>query len=72
MNETLALYRSGQIRTAPIKVFDVEEIAKAYNYFSSRDRVGKIVVSLENPDSLVQVRPHDTPNYQLPGKITNT
>ncbi|KAK7936648.1 polyketide synthase [Apiospora aurea] len=55
MNETLALYRSGQIKAAPSRIFDVEDIAQAYNYFSTKDRVGKVVISLEKPKSIVQV-----------------
>ncbi|KAI1081301.1 polyketide synthase-like protein [Whalleya microplaca] len=57
MNEALSLYRSGQIQAAPITSFDVTDIAKAYSYFSSMDRVGKIVISMENPESRIPVVP---------------
>lgn len=49
------MYRSGEIRLVPITTFDVSEIAEAYRYFSSKERIGKVVVSLENPKSLLNV-----------------
>lgn len=55
MKEVLDLYRAGGIQPMPIKVFDVSDISEAYRYFSSKDRVGKIVVSLNNPRSRVHV-----------------
>lgn len=54
--ESLDLYRAGKVKPPPIKVFDVSEIAQAYRYFNNKDRVGKVVVSMENPGSLVPVR----------------
>lgn len=53
--EALELYRSGQAKPGPIATFDVSEISKAFRYFSAKDRIGKVVVSLENPDSHVSV-----------------
>ncbi|RYP18018.1 hypothetical protein DL767_009910 [Monosporascus sp. MG133] len=55
--DVLELYRSGQIKPAPMAIFDVTDIKKAYRHFSAKDRVGKVVISFENPDSLVQVVP---------------
>ncbi|GAW19307.1 hypothetical protein ANO14919_087930 [Xylariales sp. No.14919] len=57
VKDVLELYRSGQIKPVPITTFDVSEITEAYRYFSSKARVGKIVVSLENPNSLLTVTP---------------
>ncbi|TGJ84628.1 hypothetical protein E0Z10_g4132 [Xylaria hypoxylon] len=57
VKDVLELYRSGQIEPVPITTFDVSEISQAYRYFSSKDRIGKIVVSLENPNSLLTVAP---------------
>ncbi|KAI0877961.1 polyketide synthase-like protein [Hypoxylon argillaceum] len=57
VKDVLKLYRSGEIQAVPITTFDVSEIAEAYRYFSSADRVGKIVVSLDNPKSLLTVAP---------------
>ncbi|KAL4884019.1 putative polyketide synthase [Aspergillus karnatakaensis] len=51
--EVLTLYRAGEITPPPLKVFDVSEISKAYRYFNTRDRIGKVVVSTEDPQSLI-------------------
>ncbi|KAI0470598.1 putative polyketide synthase [Xylariaceae sp. FL0804] len=61
VKETLKWYRSGHIKAGPMRVFDVSEITQAYRYFSSSKRVGKVVVSLENPQSVIQVA---EPRYQ--------
>jgi NADPH:quinone reductase-like Zn-dependent oxidoreductase len=55
MAETMDLYRTGKIQPPPIKVFDVSEIAQAYRYFAGKDRVGKVVISMENPQARVPV-----------------
>jgi hypothetical protein len=52
------LYRAGKIKPGPIATFDVSDIAQAYRYFNNKDRVGKVVISMENPKSVVQVRQH--------------
>ncbi|KAI1660867.1 polyketide synthase [Daldinia decipiens] len=57
MVETLQLYRAGEIQALPMKVFDVSRVTQAYQYFSSRDRVGKVVISLEDPTARVPVAP---------------
>lgn len=57
MAETLELYRAEHIKPPPFKVFDVANIAQAYRYFADTSRVGKVVISLENPQSLVPVAP---------------
>ncbi|KAI0444212.1 polyketide synthase-like protein [Xylaria telfairii] len=59
--EVLALYRSNEIQPVPLTVFDVSDITQAYRYFSSKDRIGKIIVSLENEDSSIAV---SAPKYQ--------
>ncbi|KAL7787176.1 polyketide synthase [Trichoderma ceciliae] len=55
--EVIELYRAGIIKASPIATFDVAEIGQAYRYFGNKDRVGKVVVSMENSNSLVQVLP---------------
>ncbi|KAI0146386.1 polyketide synthase [Xylariaceae sp. FL1272] len=57
LEEVLSLLRSKEIESFPTKTFDVSETAKAYRYFSKRDRIGKIVISFEKPDSIVPVSP---------------
>ena len=54
--EALELYRAGAVKPVPIKTFDVSEITSAYRQFSQKNRVGKIVISMENPRSIVKVR----------------
>ncbi|ETS78853.1 hypothetical protein PFICI_08706 [Pestalotiopsis fici W106-1] len=61
MKTALDWYRSGKIKTNPFKVFDVSDITSAYRYFSSAERIGKVVVSLENGLSQIRVSP---PRYQ--------
>ncbi|KAM0454269.1 hypothetical protein ACHAPV_008542 [Trichoderma viride] len=55
--EVVKMYRAGIIKASPIATYDVSEIGHAYRYFGNKDRVGKVVVSMENPNSLVQVMP---------------
>ncbi|XDG05079.1 hypothetical protein ABKA04_004694 [Annulohypoxylon sp. FPYF3050] len=55
IKEALEWYRSGHVKLGPSAVFDVADIGQAYRYFSSRDRIGKVVISLENPQSPIQV-----------------
>ncbi|KAI2465977.1 putative polyketide synthase [Annulohypoxylon bovei var. microspora] len=55
MKEALEWHRSGHVKLGPMTVFDIADIAQAYRYFSSKDRIGKVVVSLENSQSRIQV-----------------
>ncbi|KAJ8131779.1 hypothetical protein O1611_g1844 [Lasiodiplodia mahajangana] len=55
VQQALELYRTRAIRLPPIRTFDVSEISQACRYFSTRDRVGKVVISLERPESLVRI-----------------
>ena len=57
--EALELYRAGAVKPVPIKTFDVSQITSAYRQFSQKNRVGKIVISMQNPQSIVKVwSPH--------------
>lgn len=60
MAETLELYRAGEIKPLPMKVFDASQAAQAYRYFANKDRVGKVVISMEDPQSRVPVSPMTT------------
>ena len=52
----LELYRAGKITAVkPLKVFDVSDIVSAIRYFSSTTRMGKVAISLEDPDSQITV-----------------
>ncbi|RYO96329.1 hypothetical protein DL764_007495 [Monosporascus ibericus] len=55
--EALELYRSKEIKAVPITTFDVSSIPQAYRQFSNKDRIGKIVISMEDQNSLVPVLP---------------
>lgn len=52
------MYRSKRIEPPPITTFAAVDIAEAYRYFSSEDRIGKIVISLEQEDSKIPVWHH--------------
>ncbi|PHH80580.1 hypothetical protein CDD80_839 [Ophiocordyceps camponoti-rufipedis] len=55
--EVMTLYRQGKIKAPPVATFDVSEIAQAYRYFTNKDRIGKVAISMENPHSRVPVMP---------------
>ena len=57
MLEALQLYRSGKVRALPMEVFDVTRVSQAYRLFSNKDRVGKIVISMEDPQARVPAAP---------------
>ncbi|KAI1119036.1 polyketide synthase [Nemania sp. NC0429] len=57
ISETLELYRAKEIAPLPTKVFDVSQMAQAYRYFAHKERVGKVVISMENPQARVPVAP---------------
>ena len=63
------MYRSGEIKPVPITVFSVSEVIQAYRYFSSKDRVGKIVVSFENDEALIPATPSKYLTLFNPDKI---
>ncbi|KAI1771743.1 polyketide synthase [Hypoxylon cercidicola] len=57
MVETLELYRAKEIAPLPMKVFPVTQVAEAYRYFANKDRVGKVVISMEDAQARVPVAP---------------
>jgi KR domain/Zinc-binding dehydrogenase len=58
LDEVLDLYRQKKIaKIEPLEVFDVSDITKALRRFSSRTRMGKIAINLENPMSSLSIRP---------------
>lgn len=58
VGEVMTLYRQGKIAPAePVKVFDISETTQAFRYFSSRSRMGKVVINLEREDSTIPVQP---------------
>ena len=58
LSQTMSLYRSGKIsEPRPLKVFDISEIVPALRHFSSRNRMGKVVLSLQDGNSELTVQP---------------
>ncbi|KAI9690135.1 MAG: Type I Iterative PKS [Bathelium mastoideum] len=58
LDQSFELVRSGKIKMMPApKVFDVTEIVAAFRTLSLSSRIGKVVVSLNNPKSLIKVIP---------------
>lgn len=69
MVETLQLYRAGEIHALPMKVFDVTQVSQAYRYFVHKDRVGKVVISMEDSQARVPVAPATYLSLFNPEKI---
>ncbi|TAQ85507.1 hypothetical protein B7494_g6164 [Chlorociboria aeruginascens] len=66
--EVLELYRTKKIqKIEPLKVFDVTNVTQALRYFSSRNRIGKIAVSLDL-ESELHVRPQRYKTFFSPEK----
>ncbi|KAI1129664.1 putative polyketide synthase [Nemania abortiva] len=55
VKEVLDLFRAGHIQPIPSIEFDVSDISQAYHNFSRADRIGKVIVSMDNPESLISV-----------------
>ncbi|RAK98996.1 type I polyketide synthase [Aspergillus ibericus CBS 121593] len=57
LDQVINLYRSCRIaKIEPLRVFNVSEINSSLRYFSSRNRIGKVVVSLESESTLIPVQ----------------
>ncbi|KAI1348771.1 polyketide synthase-like protein [Xylaria sp. FL0043] len=69
VRDVLNMYRSGEIRPVFIKTFDLSEIAAAYRYFSSKDRIGKVVITLTDSKSLIPVAPARYQTLLKSGKV---
>ena len=56
MSQLGDLLRDGRIRPLDvIKTYDIAELEQAMIYFSSELRIGKVVVTFSNPESLLKV-----------------
>ncbi|KAM0805745.1 KR domain-containing protein [Usnea florida] len=57
-SRVLELYRAQQVTgIRPLKVFAVSDIQQALQYVSPSKRIGKVVVSLDDPTSCIKFRP---------------
>ncbi len=55
--EVLRLYRLRKImKIEPLEVFDLSDITQAFRHFSSRNRMGKVAINLENQKSVLRVQ----------------
>ena len=62
LEQVIALYREKKISPMqPLQVFGISNIASALRGLNSRDRIGKIAISLEDDDSKLQAQP---PKYK--------
>ncbi|KAF2644242.1 putative polyketide synthase [Massarina eburnea CBS 473.64] len=57
ISRVMKLYRAGKIQPPPIATFDVADMAQAYRYFNNKDRIGKVVISMEKQQSRVPFAP---------------
>ncbi|KAK6952379.1 hypothetical protein Daesc_006915 [Daldinia eschscholtzii] len=58
IEETMKLYRDRSIQPIqPRTVFDVSEITRAFRFFSQQSRMGKVVVSMENSNTTINLFP---------------
>ena len=58
LTQVLTLYREGVIHPIePLETFDISELPKALKRYTKENRLGKVSVSFEDPNSLVKVRP---------------
>ncbi|KAG7008896.1 hypothetical protein G7Y79_00004g014800 [Physcia stellaris] len=70
MSNVLELYRSDQIpEIQPLEVYDISQIEHAFRRFRTRSRMGKIAISIENPDTQIKVLP-SRHNTQFPRDLT--
>ncbi|PSN60577.1 reducing type I polyketide synthase 10 [Corynespora cassiicola Philippines] len=63
LRRTMVLYREGKVAGFDtLKVFDIEEATQAFRFFSSRNRMGKVAINMQNGNSklLVQRLKHET------------
>lgn len=58
LSNVLSLYRHGDITAFnPLQIFDVSHISQAFRAISSRTRMGKIAVNLENIEATIPLQP---------------
>lgn len=70
LDQVFELYRGKKIsKIEPIKVFDVSTVVNALRHFSSRNRMGKVAVSLENNDTSLNVQSFKYKSKFDPAKV---
>lgn len=67
--DVMHMYREGSIQPIePLETYDVSEIPKALRRHSAEDRMGKVAISFENPQSVIKVRPSKYSSSMDPAK----
>jgi NAD(P)-dependent dehydrogenase (short-subunit alcohol dehydrogenase family) len=57
LKQVMSLYREGKIgELQPIRAFDITETIQAMRYFASRTRMGKIVITMDNAESMIPIQ----------------
>ncbi|KAF3925322.1 hypothetical protein ABW20_dc0108590 [Dactylellina cionopaga] len=56
MVKAMKLYRQNKVSAFPLEMFDVEDLPNALRRFGSRNRIGKIAVSFERAESMLDVK----------------
>ncbi|KAF9728924.1 Type I Iterative PKS [Paraphaeosphaeria minitans] len=57
LRRTMEFYRSGKMAEFnTLKVFDIEDATQAFRFFSSRTRMGKVAINMQNPQSKLPVQ----------------
>ncbi|KAK6513545.1 hypothetical protein TWF281_005168 [Arthrobotrys megalospora] len=56
MRKAMKLYREKKVKHFPLENFDVEDLPNALRRFGSRNRIGKVAVNLERPESMLNVK----------------
>ncbi|KAJ2989155.1 hypothetical protein NUW58_g3615 [Xylaria curta] len=57
LGEVFEQYRSGHIKPPPITTFAAADVATAYRFFHSENRLGKVVISFEDENSTIPLAP---------------
>ncbi|PYH96569.1 polyketide synthase [Aspergillus ellipticus CBS 707.79] len=57
ISRVIALARNGGIQPVPLKTFTAAELGHAFRHFNSPARMGKIVISFEDPNLMIPVVP---------------
>ncbi|KAI1173842.1 putative polyketide synthase [Nemania sp. FL0916] len=58
LEETFQLFREGVLQPIePREAFDISEIVQSFRFFSQPARKGKVALKMDNPNSMIKLRP---------------
>ena len=56
--ETVQLFRDKKIkRISPLRQFDISALRDAFRYFNTPNRIGKVLITMQDPDTLIETVP---------------